>query len=59
MRDKFWCDVIKPRCHQKQHHATVTFEGIQISVQYQVNLQSLSSDIPMLDPRMFSYIFIF
>ena len=51
MCDKFWCDVTALRCHQKQHHVTGTFEGIQVNMQYQVRVP-ISSDICMLVPRI-------
>ena len=38
MRNNFWRDVTAPICHQKQCYVTVTFEGIRVSLQYQVSL---------------------
>ena len=34
----FCHDAVALRCHQKQLHVIVTFEGMQVSVQYQVSI---------------------
>ena len=38
MCDKFCCELIALRCHQKQHHVIVTLKCIRASVQYQVSM---------------------
>ena len=50
MLDKFWRDVIALRRHQMERHFMKTFEGIRISVQYQVSV-TIASDIYTLALR--------
>ena len=56
MSDKFCCDFIALRHHQKQSHVMVKFKGIQVSVQYQASMPILSY-ICKLAPRIISHIF--
>ena len=56
MYDKFWHDIIALRHHQKQSHVTITFNGIQVSMQYRVSVPILN-DICTLVPLFLSHMF--
>ena len=57
MCDKFWHGIISLTRHQKQHHVMVTFEGIQVSVQYELS-EPILSDIYILTSLILLHIFI-